>query len=165
MFTFKPEQYRINPFCVYTLEEQTGAIQWAGISKFANILNTPDARKNPLFETVFPAGVDMHMTILATFERRADARNYLYEWLKLNPIPFMMSAGRRMINTTSAVRCVETGQMFATLTAAAQYFNVSQPFISKHLRGDDGCRLIQGKYTLEWVSAHVSLKEASPVSD
>lgn len=164
MFKFRPELYRLNPFCVYTLEEQTGAIQWVGISKFIHLLNTPDARKNALFETVFPSGSDIHLTLLATFERKVDAQNYMYAWLQEHPLPFMMSAGRRILNTKTALRCVETGQMFTTLTQAARHFNVTQPYISKHLRGDEGCSLISGRYTLEWVSADVILsQEALPV--
>lgn len=152
MLKFNPSHYQMNPFVVYTLEDELGTIQWIGICKYIQLLNVPDARKNPLFHAVFGPDAEAICKILGLFERRHEARNFMFEWMHTNPVPFMMATGWRINNSFQFIKCDQTGTVYPSVTHAANAHGVTQPYISRHLRGDPGCCTINGRYTFSWTS-------------
>lgn len=149
MFKVQPYIAVQNPYCVYTIEDSSGTVQYIGCTKYSSILRTPDARRNHLFTAVFPHESTMLISIIATFEKRMEATNYIHTWLYANPRPFMLQFGRA--SSHRFVRCIETGEIFNTLNEIAEKHDVSQSYISRHMRGDEGCEKIRGFYSFEWV--------------
>lgn len=150
MFSIDPVLVTLNPFVVYTLHDRAGAIQFIGISKFTSVLATPDARANPLFNSVFPQGSVMTIKIIMSFQKKTEAQNYLFKWMQSQTErPFMMKYGARMARS-KPVRCIETGELYPSVSEASRLHGITQPFMSNHLRRRTGFERVRGK-TFEWV--------------
>lgn len=155
MFVFNPNKYLLNEYAVFTIEDVIQRIHYVGYAKYSQVLAMSKPRRHPKFTTVFPADSLAIINVLDTHKHLYHAQNQVCEWIKTqagdHPMTLMTPypAGRKGI----AVECVETGEIFETVTQAARSAGVSQGYMSKHLRGDPDSMKIANSYTFRWANS------------
>lgn len=136
-------------FVVYGLYDKVGTLQFIGQCRFTELLQLSAARSNILFEKVFPPHSDIIIRPMHYFGAKHDAHNYIWRWLRENPCPFMMRNGLRTTRQRP-VRCVDTGDVFMSLSEAASAYDVTLTFMSNHMLRKPGSDTVRGK-RFEWV--------------
>ena len=144
MIKVNAQQIRENPIVVYTLHDEAGAVQYIGFCKYKQLLSTPDARKNLLFGKIFSDDAEIFINPICMVADHTEARNYVWDWLKHNPRPYMMKYGGAF-GQKKKIKCVETGEIFESVKAASEYAGVPKSTMSMHLRNWSGVDTVRGK--------------------
>lgn len=145
MLTIKPDTLLKNPYVTYYLRDAVGVIQFVGHCKFNQLLAIPDARKNPMFLEVFGNKDSMMMIeIVEFYDKKHEANNAVWDYLKsCEKRPFLNNLSSRIGYTK--VTCLDTGEVFDSVSDAAQHAGVSQPFMTSHLKRNQNVQHVRGK--------------------
>lgn len=135
----------VRPFtqwAVYAVHVPTHAdCVYIGVCKLVQLLECPDARNNSEFQKLM---LEQPITIRTSHivETQSEARRHASDAIRLVR-PVCNLYGRQRAART-AVRCIDDGRTFATLTECAEYYHVPAPSLSNHLNNRMGYRTVRG---------------------
>jgi len=129
---------------VYSLHDDTGAMQFMGICQWRSLMSVPDARKHPMFAEVFGEAEDVWMKIHKTLNSKPECQIWMNRYMRDKPRPFMMQY-RSAMRGKVAVRCIETGEHFESITDCATAHGLSSSALSNHLSGNPSYKSVGGR--------------------
>ena len=144
MFSIDLNQSDRPTWLVYSLRDCYGVMQYVGVCQFANLLCIPDARKHPLFAKFFPEASIVTVEILEMSNTRQKCNLWRANYLLRKPRPPMLQYFGSYRGRV-AVKCIETNEVFYSLTECATAHGVSASNLSKHLKGDHCYRFVGGR--------------------
>lgn len=132
-------------FCCYAHSDADGVVQYIGHCKLMEVYAFPDARRNSQWPIVF-AGKVLVINILAVSPVELETLNYRYNAIQAQrPHCNVNGFERQSLTAAVAIECIETGERFPTITAAAIAHGVSQSQLSNHLAGRKYFHRVQGR--------------------
>ena len=148
---------RPSQWLVYSLHDNAGVMQFMGSCQIKNIMSIPDAKKHPMFSEIFPGDVEVTVKIHKMMEVKSDCTLWVNRYLFDNPRPFMMQF-RASYQGRIALRCLETGEEFESLTECSTSHGISASALSNHLNGSQSYLTVGGR-------TYQHLKQRSPHAD
>ena len=125
-------------YAVYTLTNQSGHVVHIGCILFSQLTTLPND---------IPDG-DYYLTVLIQGADRVKLLNFALNWCIEKNRDDLKSKILNIIPDESSknnITCVETGERFNSITAAAMAHNLSYSALQKHLKGMKGYKTVKGK--------------------
>lgn len=118
-------------------------ILWVGALAIHRMFDIPSwIRENTAYKAALDRnGGIVHVELVGVFDRAADAKAFASHVRQAYP-PLSASGG---LLGRLRVRCLDTGEIFATAGAAARAHGISAPAMSNHLNGRSGYTTVHGK--------------------
>lgn len=141
-FTIYSDQNPQPTLMVYALYNSSNEYIFLGIGEFGEIHYLADAKKNPRFANCFPDGV-VNVHILGGFTTRIDAFKFfmsIYNQPNMQSPPIMHCTTER---PKAPVKCIDTGEVFESLTHCSKAHGINASNLSKHLRGHKNYRTVK----------------------
>ena len=136
---------RVQPlWLAYRLHRLPGLAPYMGVCRISEMMNIPDAKKHPMFARFFPDCSEAEIELLGMFESKRDALIWRNKFLGTHgnlPMNGYFASYRGKV----AVRCVDTDEVFETITECAQAHGISASNLSKHLKGHPNYRAVGGR--------------------
>lgn len=147
-------------YTVYHLIKDNETV-FAGCCIYNYLFQTPDAKRNSLFTSFFPMNTPCQIVVIGIFDKYYDAcRIQVEEIAKFQPAMNMLGSPTTI---KTPVQCVETGEIFESLTAAAEAHKIQKSILSKHLTNKPGFKTIQGKTYIKVLELNKPLKTAQKI--
>jgi len=127
---------------VYTLKRFSNyELYHIGLCRFGELLNVPDARREPNFDP----NETYILTGEGTYATRADAVKYLsvVRARFKGVMPTLMKA--RLTSPRKIIKCDQTGEYFITIDELSKARGIYPSTISNHLNGKPGHKTVKGR--------------------
>jgi len=144
IFTVKVEREKSPHWAVYSLHDTDGVVQFLGVTQFKSLMSIPDARKHPMFLKIFGASEEITGQVQQVAQTKQECIVWVNRYLEQNPRPFMMQY-RTSRSGRVAVKCLETGEAFESITECADAHGLSQSALSNHLNGNSSYLTVGGR--------------------
>lgn len=116
-------------------------LAYLGICLHSELFEYPDAKRNSEWVKAFTKGEHLRIQVLhvAKTIEEAEAVATYHRAIK----GYYCNREGRLVNSTGCVSC-SNGETYPSANAAAKSLRISQPALSRHLRGKPGHRSIKG---------------------
>lgn len=137
----KPSQFA-NSWAVYAMYDKSGEkLLYLGVERLSQLFTLSNARANPFFSELFKDDEKFVFMLTDVMPNKVAAMNRYSEHIRRVGMPDAIK--RHTLH--KAVECLNTGEIFETLTACAIAHGINQGALSKHLRNAVGYRTLKGK--------------------
>ena len=135
---------QINTFwTVYKLTDINNTVLYIGVAKLSEIYKINEARKNSEFIRLVNHNSLIGIEITHIGDEKFCRNEAFRQVWDIKPVCNVK--GKASHGYRTAIECVETGETFPTISAAANSHGVAQSNISSHLAGKTGYRSVAGK--------------------
>ena len=132
-------------WCMYTLlDKETAKTVYVGHCLLSEVFNMPDARLTPSFDEGKP--VILRVGIIAL--DKIDVKTAAQEILNKDGTPPWNRAA--LCTRNSAIKCIDTGEVFASVKEAVKAHGLTQSALSNHLNGKKGYKQVKGRTYRRW---------------
>lgn len=138
--TFKNDVFQLG-FCVYKIRVE-GNVYYIGMCKHTQLFELPDAWKNDIFKENFKHALEFEIEIIYSDRDETICEQVQKFHITLDR-PDCNIYGKTAFKKRR-VKCLQTHKEFESLKAAAEYANVNQSSMSKHLTGVKGYSILKG---------------------
>lgn len=124
----------INQWVTYMLlNPLTHGVLYVGACELRNVFKLPDWNGN--------ADQEIMLSIVEIFHTSVEAKNRQYELVKIYDLSKTMAGTKYRF-----IRCVETGEIFKTISMCAKAHNLGASNLINHLNGRAGFKSVKGKH-------------------
>lgn len=118
-------------------------IAYIGMCQHSELFEYPDAKRNSEWVKFFTTGTLFKVNVLHIVKSVEEAEGLLtFETLCRPLMPYCNARGHP-VTTAQIIKC-SNGITYPSANAAARSLGISQPALSRHLRGKSGYRSIKG---------------------